>query len=823
MLIDSDTQLGAPRTSRRLSRFWAPRTTAVAQLRDALANDIVLLRGPAGVGKSSLLQQFALTLRDDLTVGVQLIDGAATGPQSLASIVDGFRTGPSQHVLIVDNHRDDGRGVESEALLDLLRNDDALHIVVATRHATGLESPLIPLEFDSYVLPASSLLMGHDDISAVLRLHGVPYSDEAVELLRELTFGWPALVQLAGAHLRLEELSMQTPVEVSAIAEYALGAFTASMEERLQGWSIDDVKLLSIPPYITSELARALGVEDPSGGLSGLMHELREAGFVWPSTTRLTLAAPIRERWLREIVARRPGEVERARNALLSHLVSAGEPLLAARLAAEAYNWSELSRIIASAGPQIWLRDATGFDDLVEILRAEGGTDPQTVEVLLTCDAYTAESLDAPTMAVAALAKLPDAKASAATDLPALTSRVHLLRASGRFVLASEAATLLTDVLRRKADVDPHFLAEAWYQIAMTHLAMGKLRDAGVAMGLSQRSGDSTQRVRARGAQAVLALIEGDVVGAEKLLSSPETEQWAHSPWGEPIQLARAWLSLEQGDARASHLLNTVTAVGAARELWVFAASAQSSALLAAGCASDALGALRSWSRRARCVPPSHFHTTHVLVARAKVMIALRQAKKAVALFEGPFAISPITAPTIALSLLYAGRTHDAYVASIKWGMHGDTTPRAALECLVVSVIADLRLNGPASNRPNNRRAEAISARHALWSPWNAVSPEERTAVFGMLSPTARHELEKRPSAFESSVSVPRLTKREMTVLSHLTPSSTIATIAEELVVSPNTVKSQMQSLYRKLDVSDRSSAIRAAHAWGLIDSEKSS
>ena len=57
-------------------------------------------------------------------------------------------------------------------------------------------------------------------------------------------------------------------------------------------------------------------------------------------------------------------------------------------------------------------------------------------------------------------------------------------------------------------------------------------------------------------------------------------------------------------------------------------------------------------------------------------------------------------------------------------------------------------------------------------------------------------------------------------VLAQLTPTSTIADIARALVVSPNTVKTQLQSLYRKLEVSDRASAIRAAHAWGLIESD---
>lgn len=41
--------------------------------------------------------------------------------------------------------------------------------------------------------------------------------------------------------------------------------------------------------------------------------------------------------------------------------------------------------------------------------------------------------------------------------------------------------------------------------------------------------------------------------------------------------------------------------------------------------------------------------------------------------------------------------------------------------------------------------------------------------------------------------------------------------IAEELVVSVNTIKTQVQSIYRKLDVSSRSQARRAARELRLL------
>ncbi|MFX7849665.1 hypothetical protein ABTK11_21390, partial [Acinetobacter baumannii] len=79
-----------------------------------------------------------------------------------------------------------------------------------------------------------------------------------------------------------------------------------------------------------------------TGTTSELLTELQDAGFVWPSTTRLVLAEPVRTQWLREITAGAPELVEHARLRLLDHLVAAGEPLRAAQLAVDAGQWPTL-------------------------------------------------------------------------------------------------------------------------------------------------------------------------------------------------------------------------------------------------------------------------------------------------------------------------------------------------------------------------------------------------------------------------------------------------------------------------------------------------
>jgi LuxR family maltose regulon positive regulatory protein len=61
------------------------------------------------------------------------------------------------------------------------------------------------------------------------------------------------------------------------------------------------------------------------------------------------------------------------------------------------------------------------------------------------------------------------------------------------------------------------------------------------------------------------------------------------------------------------------------------------------------------------------------------------------------------------------------------------------------------------------------------------------------------------------------LSGRELTVLRLLASRLTTTEIAGALFVSPNTLKSHMKSIYRKLDVSSRADAVREGEARGLI------
>ena len=62
------------------------------------------------------------------------------------------------------------------------------------------------------------------------------------------------------------------------------------------------------------------------------------------------------------------------------------------------------------------------------------------------------------------------------------------------------------------------------------------------------------------------------------------------------------------------------------------------------------------------------------------------------------------------------------------------------------------------------------------------------------------------------------LTPREQVVLAALAEHDSIKAVAESLILSPHTVKSQLQGIYRKLGVSSRRSALDVARDLGLVE-----
>lgn len=95
------------------------------------------------------------------------------------------------------------------------------------------------------------------------------------------------------------------------------------------------------------------------------------------------------------------------------------------------------------------------------------------------------------------------------------------------------------------------------------------------------------------------------------------------------------------------------------------------------------------------------------------------------------------------------------------------------------------------------------------------VSPEDGRLTLGdeVLAGGEGH-----PAVFTATVMAPALTKREIVVLQELVFTGNAAEIAAALYVSNNTVKSQLRSIYRKLNVGSRQDALIVASELRLIE-----
>ena len=62
------------------------------------------------------------------------------------------------------------------------------------------------------------------------------------------------------------------------------------------------------------------------------------------------------------------------------------------------------------------------------------------------------------------------------------------------------------------------------------------------------------------------------------------------------------------------------------------------------------------------------------------------------------------------------------------------------------------------------------------------------------------------------------LTGAELRLLPLLATHLSFPEIAAELILSPHTIKSEMKSIYRKLDVSSRKQAVTRARELGLLE-----
>lgn len=170
--------------------------------------------------------------------------------------------------------------------------------------------------------------------------------------------------------------------------------------------------------------------------------------------------------------------------------------------------------------------------------------------------------------------------------------------------------------------------------------------------------------------------------------------------------------------------------------------------------------------------------------------------------------------------LLGAGRDRDALRLARDLLELPSHTIRTLAETRTIAAVAALRQNEP------DQAWSWLSAAALAWESYGPrmhvalLAPRDRLLLseFVRESKNLREYLDLPVSEQRASGPSVSLTPREGVVLAALAEHEGVRAIAEALVVSPHTVKAQLQSVYRKLGVSSRDAAIAVARELGLLD-----
>lgn len=307
---------------------------------------------------------------------------------------------------------------------------------------------------------------------------------------------------------------------------------------------------------------------------------------------------------------------------------------------------------------------------------------------------------------------------------------------------------------------------------------------------------------------------------------APEWSEATRSMYpGTYYRIAEATIALERFDVpTASQHLAAMVHDRATIEHWIPIAQTEALAGLVDGRPGEALARLDAFAASRQKEGRSTTARNQLAPMRALLQLALHNADAAVAILDRDAAPGPAREIARARTDLVLGQ-HGAALHRLRRLAGARLTPRlgaeaAALELACLLRISDrLRSSDQLRTRPQLERLGAMLTASGQRLPvallptgdFDRVRAALRDAGYGSLLDGLS------ATALISEAGNERLlSEREHAVLQALVNTPSNAAIAKELIVSVNTVKTQLRSIYRKLEVSNRDEAIAVALARHL-------
>lgn len=834
MPVPSSVRVGVP-TSRAIAAAL-PRP----RLFEMLDGDLAIVQAPSGFGKTTLVATW-LHGGGRPDCDVVWIDGTTPPdepwPDVLRSALAARPDTPTPPLLVVDGVDSSRARAALAAVGELIECYAVTAAVVCVHGAVELPLSVMTDGIRCVTVRAHDLAFTTAETVALCRSADTELTEPQCQDLCATLRGIPALVSGAVSLLRTFP---GTPVDPYGRLAPAL--------LRLVDEYVDD-RMSRLDPDVRTHVATVAAARRPSPAevveLTGcdapehLLESLDAVGLLVGvsdgSTRAWTWPEAIRQAVLGLARRERPGHVDELLRRLAHSSLDAGNFADAAGYAADAAEWPVAIRIIE----QHWSDMVAGhFELLVHILRVLPDETAQVHPAAAAGKAMFVSTLagnpllhqpiPTDTNELTALGREPEA----AELLHIGTVQSAALRMAGSLREGSERAArlvpLVDSMLAHQPENVTTQLPTIQLQWAISMQLAGDLEAATTQFERAYRDGVNAGQdyvvLNAAGSLALNWALQGDLARTAEWLRAEARVDTSIGYWDEMIRVGGRVATvlahldrLDVDDARP--VLDLLGTPLSREELWGFVAYAGAQHALTAG---DAYGGLAHLHRilagHRGLHQPGGASDTLLTAAEIDLNLALGNSAAARSLCPDPDGSHPVVLVAVARTELLTGHPAAArrILAQVPWTRAGWL--RAHTEALLIEAASYLDEERPesavqawhracalAEGLGNRRAFTTLPRRYA-----DALAASSGTPMPG--GPVT--------SVFPDTVAEVALSPRELTVLRRLAAGGSTKSIAAELFVSPNTVKTQLRSVYRKLGVHTHTDAVTRARELHLLHTE---
>lgn len=829
-----------PRTLPRPGRAHVRRDRLLRAIDAALEGEFVIIRGAAGTGKTNLMHDWIQLQRErgvapemiELLPGEQLAGARAEvwgrcGVHAPYGRVDIARRFSERRFLVIDefDHVDD-----AAILADIAKliEDSSVQVIVAQRSPVGFESRF-GRQVAVGVIDPELLAFTQAEICALVAKRGATVEAAVLPAILDSFGGWARGVATVVGELALERSRVWRASEVHAVTERVRRELLAELTQPLQAeWeTLVEACLL---PFVSIPLLAELHAPDPAG----LLARMEAAGIgAWRRVRghdRYEILPVLRATARTEFSMLASSADRDQVDRLTALLIDAGShPWDSIRLAAEAAQWASVARLLRDHYAVVVRDHAADALAMLQQHPVRVGEDPWLAYLVVALGVAAGRTSAAP-----ALGELRRIDSTLRGDPPlpgqqgaldSQTLRCLVARQMANFGRAETLARTVAENAPIMAARGQAVSADIPMQVGITFLVSGAMTEAlAEFVRVRTRAGAPEHlRLQATGYCAMIHALAGDIRAARHLVSAAlhggDWPAWRHSVWATPLHTAAALVATETSDwARAARHLRVLSMVPIGPDDWPFVSYAQAWTAMISGDGYRAFSIIRDAEGHHSVESESNFVQALLSVIKADSFLMARQIKSALTTLR-PFldGRDPIVGP-YSRALLLAANPNHARVFVDRGVWRSRVNIRSTTELQLVRAIASSRLGDVDAARAALQQALALSERHELSSPWWLVPRDELVELSTRVEVPLPAAAQSAPQIFDSRLTVPVLTKREAVVLRLLREPGSIEWIASQLGVSANTVKSQVQSVYRKLGVKSRADAVRVARDWQLLD-----